>query len=68
MCCVSKLYVNGWSCIVNTEDKEYLLLSMKRLNELASVIRKALENEGILVSQLPGKKVSLEFPRVCISS
>ena len=47
---VSKLYINGWPCIVNAEDKEYLLLSMKRLNELASVIREALENEGILAS------------------
>ena len=48
--CVPKFYINGWSCIVNTEDKEYLLLSMKRLNELASVIREALENNGILAS------------------
>ena len=48
--CVPKFYINGWSCIVNAEDKEYLQLSMKRLNELASVIREALENEGILAS------------------
>ena len=48
--CVPKFYINGWSCIVNAEDKEYLLPSMKRLNELASVIREALENEGILAS------------------
>ena len=47
--CVPK-FIKRWSCIVNTEDKEYLLLSMKRLNELASVIREALENEGILAS------------------
>ena len=36
--------------IGNAENKEYLLLSMKRLNELASVIIEALENEGILAS------------------
>ena len=46
--CVPKIY--GWSGISNAENKEYLLLSMKRLNELASVIREALENEGILAS------------------
>ena len=43
--CVSKLYVNGWSCIVKVEDKEYLQLNVKVLNELASVIGKALKNE-----------------------
>ena len=37
------VYINGWSCIVNAEDKEYLQLSMKRLNELANVIREALK-------------------------
>ena len=30
---------------VNIEDKEYLQLNVKVLNELASVIRKALKNE-----------------------
>ena len=49
--CVSELYVNGWSyfCINvllrNIEDMEYLQLNVKVLNDLASVIRKALENE-----------------------
>ena len=48
---VSELYANGWSyfCINvllrNIEDMEYLQLNVKVLNDLASVIRKALENE-----------------------
>ena len=32
---VSKLYINGWPCIVNAEDKEYLQLKVKVLNKLA---------------------------------
>ena len=32
---VSKLYINGWLCIVNAENKEYLLSKVKVLNELA---------------------------------
>ena len=49
--CVSELYVNGWSCFCinillrNEEDMEDLRLNVKVLNDLASVIRKALENE-----------------------
>ena len=43
--CVSKLYINGWPCIVNTEGKEYLQLNVNVLNELASVIKKAPGDE-----------------------
>ena len=44
--CVSELYVNGWSCSYikilsrNSNDMEYLQV----LNDLASVIMKALGN------------------------
>ena len=41
--CLSKLYIIGWSGFVNVEDKECLQLNVKVLNELASVIRKALK-------------------------
>ena len=41
--CLSKLYIIGWSCFVNVEDKESLQLNVKVLNELACVIRKALK-------------------------
>ena len=41
--CLSKLYIIGWSGFVNVEDKKCLQLNVKVLNELASVIRKALK-------------------------
>ena len=49
--CVSELYVNGWSCFCinvllrNVEDMEDLQVNVKVLNELASAIGKALQNE-----------------------
>ena len=46
---------------VNIEDKEYLQLNVKVLNEFASVIGKALIDGQISTSQLLGEKVSLEI-------
>ena len=41
--CVSELYVLNGHVFVNVEDKKCLQLNVKVLNELASVIGKALK-------------------------